>query len=223
MAKLIFRYINGKLRPLFVKEEYTEKSTNATMNEKIRGNQKEEFTDSKGNKHTFKKVNGKEFKKALDKAKSQIELEKAWRVDNTSHTEDDYNNMKCYTTENGSTIAITEDGDIISVASTKRGEGRSLIEFAVNHGGVKLDSYDGNYGYYTHMGFEPISWTKFNEAYAPSDWNKNRDDKEPIIFFKYTGKEVTTDKKDFYKSTKDFKEYDDAMNERDKHIKRGDI
>lgn len=220
--KLIFRWKNGKLRPMFVQEEYTNKTTSEYMNEKIRKNQNEEFTDSKGNKHTFKKVNGKDFKKALDEAKAKLPPEKAWRVDNTSHTIEEYDNMKCYTTENGSTVAITNDGDIISVASTKKGEGRSLMEFAVNHKGVKLDSYDGNYEYYTHMGFKPISWTKFNEIHAPSDWNKNRDDKEPIIFFKYVGKEVTISKDDFYNSTKDFKEYDDAMKERDKHIKRGD-
>jgi len=98
-----------------------------------------------------------------------------------------------FVTEKGSVFAVTHDGDIVSVC-TNKGNGkessaRLFLEYAVKHGGTKLDSFDGNYGFYRHCGFEPISWCKFDESEAPSNWDKNRDKEEPVIFFKYTGKE----------------------------------
>lgn len=183
---------------------------------------KEEFTDSKGNKHEFEETDAEDFKKALDEAKETQPAEKKWRVDNTSHTAKDYEKDKTFKTKNGSTVAITPDGDIISVCSKAgvKGEGRAMLEFAVKHGGTKLDSYDGNFEVYTHLGFEPISWTPFNEEYAPSDWNSERDAKEPVIFFKYVGKEVKITKEEFYKKVKPDTDYDEAMIKRDKQIKR---
>lgn len=183
------------------------------------------FKDSKGNKTKFIKTKPKDFIKNLKDAKESQPENKKWRVDDYSHTEEEYKNMKTYTTEKGSTIAITKDGDIVSVCSKinsdgSKDSGRALMEFAVKNGGIKLDSYDGNYYFYTKMGFEPVSWVKFDKEYAPSDWKMGRDLEEPIIFFKYTGKQNSLTLEDFYEKIKASPDYDTAMKVRDRELKR---
>lgn len=182
------------------------------------------FTDSKGNKITVQKRSGTEFQKDLKQAKASQPDKMKWRVDDTSHSAADYNKMKCYKTSNGSTIAITNDGDIVSVCSKINENGnkdsaRALMEYAVSKGGKKLDSFDGNFDFYTKMGFEPVSWTKFDTKYAPDGWKSSRDRKEPVVFFKYTGKTNSIDAETFYKNVKASKDYDTAQSIRDKEIK----
>ena len=129
--------------------------------------------------------------------------------------------MQCYTTKNGSTVAITKDGDIVSVCSNYgKDKGRTLLEYAIKSGGTKLDSFDGNWEVYTHCGFEPVSWCKFEEKYAPSGWKKERDNPEPIVFFKYSGKNehIKISKKEFYSKIKISKDYDEAMEKRNKEV-----
>ena len=187
-----------------------------------KGSKTEKFTDSKGNIIEIRSANPKEFKKALDEAKKSRPKDDAWRVDNTSHTELDYSKDKLFVTKNGSTVAITSDGDIISVCSNIKGKKdstRALMEYAVKNGGTKLDSYDGNFGFYTHIGFEPVSYCKFDINYAPNDWRKGIDSQEPIVFFKYKGNVVPITKESFYKKTKMSKDYDTAMKKRDKEVK----
>ena len=74
----------------------------------------------------------------------------------------------------GSTVAITPDGDIVALCRNENDSlrGKQLIKFAVKNGGVKLDSFSGNHKFYTRNGFEPESWTSFNEKYTPSNGNK---------------------------------------------------
>lgn len=68
--------------------------------------------------------------------------------------------------------------------------GHELLEEAVKAGGKKLDSFDGNFAFYLRNGFEPVSWTFFDENYTPKGWMKGRDRPEPVVFFKYTGKKI---------------------------------
>lgn len=104
-----------------------------------------------------------------------------------------FDNCRMFITKNGSIIAIRDDGDIISVCANNSGNVKdcssSLLKFATTKGGTKLDSFAGNYEFYRHCGFEPVSHVKFNEEYAPSNWVKGRDDSEHVIFFKYTGRQ----------------------------------
>ena len=131
-----------------------------------------------------------------------------------------------FKTKNGSTIAITPDGDIISVCANplkgKRDSGKALLEFAVEHGGTKLDSFDGNFKFYQKCGFEPISRCKFNEDIniRPDDWRPKKDKPEDVVFFKYTGKNNT------YKTIEEFRnsidasmDYDEAWEIREKVMK----
>lgn len=186
----------------------------------------EVFKDSQGGRMEVKQSEPKEFKKALDAAKATHKKEDAWRVDNYSHTEADYKQDALFVTKKGSTIAITKDGDIISVCARRTGNrdnddrGRSVMEYAVKHGGKKLDSYSGNHGFYVKCGFEPVSYCKFDEKYAPPGWRKGVDVAEPIIFYKYTGKTTTSSNyKEALKNIKMSKDYAEAQAKRDKEVK----
>ena len=137
-------------------------------------------------------IESEKFRKALQKAKASQDDDKAWRVD--VHDSGDYHKDRLYTTDGGSTIAITPDGDIISVCKNindKAIKGTQLLEKAVEMGGVKLDSYEGNHKFYIKCGFEPVSWCEWNPKFAPDDWNAERDKPEPIIFYRYVGHPVT--------------------------------
>jgi hypothetical protein len=163
----------------------------------------------------------KRFKSALEKAKSTVSKDSAWRVD-AGHNSIDYLNDRIYTNSKGSTVAVTQDGDIISVCRAKDDsiKGWRLLQEAVKNGGKKLDSYDGNWNFYVNNGFEPISYVEFDENYAPNDWEKGTHDKEKIVFFKYVGKGnvKNTDKEDFYKKVKPASSYDEAMKKRDSEV-----
>ncbi|MCR5165596.1 MAG: hypothetical protein K6C13_00025 [Oscillospiraceae bacterium] len=182
-------------------------------------------TDKAGKEYEVKynSLSEDAFKKDFDEAKNTVSADKAWRVDDT-YTADDYKRMKCkcFVTEGGSCVAVKPDGDIISVCknfnSTVQETGSDLIKIAVANGGTKLDSFSGNYGFYAKCGFEPVSWTPFDENYAPKGWRKGIDDPEDVIFFKYVGKPVDHSKaalSKFLQNTPSSKSYDDAEAERD--------
>jgi hypothetical protein len=166
----------------------------------------------------------KEFVDALSQAKDIINPENAWRVSSPAAKEfdEEHPNAKKYVTKGGSTIAITPDGDIVGVCK-KPGDtvnGSDMLAFAVKNGGKKLDAFSKLWRFYSKNGFEPVSWTPFDEQYAPSGWDAQRDEKEPVIFWKYTGKYTA------YKSSDEFlnnvapsKSYDDAKRKRDAEVK----
>lgn len=212
---------SGKFKGANIKDKNSGNNNNNSKNKNnYKNDDKEEFEDSKGNKSTFNKVDGKTYKKALDEAKEKQPEDKAWRVDNTSHSEEDYNGMKTFVTDNGGTVAVTKDGDIVSVCGAGGDRGRTLLEYAVKNGGTKLDSYEGNFEVYTHCGFEPVSWCEFNEEYAPKDWRKGKDNPEPVVFFKYVGGKVEITREKFYSKVKASKDYDEAMNIRNRMVKK---
>lgn len=92
-----------------------------------------------------------------------------------------------------STLAITPDGDIISVCRNRNDlyTGKDLLKIAISKGGRKLDAY-GKFNFYTKNGFRPISWTPFNEEYAPYDWNQSFGDNHHIIFYVYDPNYIST-------------------------------
>ena len=183
---------------------------------------------------TFKTATEDKFIKTLTEAKASCQESVRWRVD--VHEKGDYEKHGCklFTSKGGSTVAVTKDGDIISVCANQspnepRGAGSRLLEQAVKNGGVKLDSFSGNHGFYTKNGFEPTSWTPFNKEYAPNGWKEGRDKEEPVIFYRYVGKDNVKfggqDGLDRFLSTVKAYEgddgYDKAMAYRDSQIKGG--
>lgn len=142
----------------------------------------------------FGGASASEFADAVSDAKSTVDPDKAWRV--TAHTEEeinaDYPGAALHITSGGSTVAVTADGDIISVCGNKSdsAKGKDLMRLAVENGGVKLDSYSGNHGFYLNCGFEPVSWCAWDDQYAPDGWDSSRDSREDIVFYKYTGSQT---------------------------------
>ena len=175
---------------------------------------------------SFGSADAPSFAKSLKTAYDKMEEtapEKAWRV--TVHTqqelEEEYPGAKLHITDGGSTVAVTKDGDIISVCG-KPGDklrGKDLMRLAVENGGKKLDSYSGNHGFYVKCGFEAVSWCEFDEQYAPPGWVKGRDKPEPVIFYKYTGKSnQSRNEQDIFNSIPASADYDAAQAARNQSI-----
>lgn len=173
-----------------------------------------------------KDIKTKEFTDAPTSAKTAVEKERpedAWRVDSPSAEEFDENhpNAKKYITSGGSTFAVTSDGDIVGVCK-KPGDnkrGGDLLKIAVASGGKKLDSYEGNHEFYTRNGFEPVSWCKWDDRFTPPGWKAERDKKEDIIFYKYTGNSTMESAKDFKLRVPASSDYDTAQKQRDKELR----
>lgn len=165
----------------------------------------------------FFSSDSKTFYKTISTAKESNPPETRWRVD--VHNETDYDNDKLYITKGGSCVAVEPNGNIISVCknqSDSNAYGNELIKQAIENGGDRLDAFgEGLYKFYTKNGFEPISYTLFDEEYAPEGWEKDRDDKEPVIFYRYTGKRTTLSYDEFINKTNPSKDYDAAMKIRD--------
>lgn len=168
----------------------------------------------------------KSFKEALDDAKSTIDPRKAWRVDN-EHAVKDYLKDTLITTPYGSTVAVTRDGDIISVAKKAgdKASGSDLLKMAVANGGKKLDSFDGNHAFYAKNGFEAVSRTPFDERYAPTGWDKELDAPEAVVFYKYVGvgKVKNQTMSDVKKNIPSSEDYDTAMKIRDDAMKKNKV
>lgn len=171
------------------------------------------------NDDEFDNTDPQDFIDMLKAAKESQPRDKRWRVD--VHSLEDYKNDKLHTTFGGSCVAITPENDIISVCK-KKGDverGQDLIRKAVENGGDRLDSYDGNHGFYIEQGFEPVSWCKFDKEYAPEGWAEDWGIEEDIIFYRYTGQKNQLSRDEFKASVPPAGSYDEAMNIRDKVIR----
>ena len=175
---------------------------------------------------SFGSADAPSFAKSLKTAYDKMEEtapEKAWHV--TVHSqqelEEEYPGAKLHITDGGSTVAVTKDGDIISVCKNPDDSlrGKDLLKMAVANGGKKLDAYSGIFGFYTKCGFEPVSWCEFDEQYAPLDWVKGRDEPEPVIFYKYTGnKSQFEDANEFFAAVPASADYGAAQETRDSQV-----
>lgn len=170
-----------------------------------------------------------DFYQTLKTTKNAIELDRRWRVD--LHELEDYKNDKLFVTKGGSCIAVEPSGNIISVCQRPGDSvrGYQLLQKAIQEGGDRLDAFGPDlFDFYTNNGFEPVSWTPFNEEYAPDEWKEAKAkgvpvEKEPVIFYKYTGRynrdNNPYDYIEFLRKVKPDADYDTALNRRDKEIK----
>lgn len=166
-----------------------------------------------------------EFHNNIKRAKESNSPEARWRVD--IHDESDYDSDKLFVSDGGSCVAVEPNGNIISVCKNRNDKivsGKDLLKKAIENGGDRLDAFGEDlYSFYTRNGFEPISYTNFNEDYAPEGWKKGRDNTEPIIFYRYTGKQTELSYEDFINNVLPSVDYDTAMSLRDKEIKNEKI
>jgi len=109
-------------------------------------------------------------------------------------TPDELAEARLFRTENGSGFAIKPDGDIVAVFASKSepsGGGYSMLQAAVQAGGRKLDAFDTYLpAIYETAGFRPVARVRWNDEYAPPNWNKadfaSFNDGEPdVILFVY--------------------------------------
>ena len=74
------------------------------------------------------------------------------------------------------TVAIEDDGSIVSVSKTpdskEKGWAKRAVELAIKHGGKKLDCYDTVLpGWYAKAGMQVVARIPFDEKFAPKDWD----------------------------------------------------
>jgi len=114
---------------------------------------------------------------------------------------EEYKNSRLFLTNDGKAgVAITKDGDIISVFSYGEGKNRvaQLLVNAVKDGGVSLDHYDTRLtNIYSQFGFVPVAKVKFDRAEAPKTWDyelyKDYNNGEPdVIAMAYNGGDPNT-------------------------------
>ena len=208
------------------KKAYDSRDTFGNMLRNMPQGAKERVTEirSRTEKPKFGGVKTPEFVDALTDAKATVAKERpqdSWRVSSPSaeEFEQEHPGAVMHVTQGGSTVAVTPDGDIVGLCKKPSDsiKGKDLLKTAVENGGRKLDAFSGLYGFYITNGFEPVSWTPFDEEYAPSDWHAGYK-KEPVIFWKYTGKESSLSLEDFFKNTQSSESYDEAKNKRDKEL-----
>ena len=155
----------------------------------------------------------------------------SWRVD--VHEKEDYDqNTDTFHTPGGSVVAVvktTDDwhtkGDIISacVKPHSNEKGSDILKIAIANGGNRLDSFEGNHDFYTKNGFEPVSWCKWDDEFAPDEWKalnkgfrpgisdgKLSVPREDVIFYRYTGKSSNESAEDFKKRVAPSKDYGEA-------------
>lgn len=133
----------------------------------------------------IREVGYDEFSMSLKLAKSTIQPEYAWRV--STYEKEHYAEIsaRCYVTEKGSTVAISGDGDIISLCRHSKDtdfRGKDLLAFAKDNGGYKLDCYSGLADFYERNGFHLVDRWAWDPQYAPSDW-KPIFGEEDVLFY----------------------------------------
>ena len=162
-----------------------EREISRTQEESDELNSKESDTDT-----NFNKAEPKDFVKSLHSAKASRPIVDKWRVDEHTAEEIVERGGKCFVSKGGSTVVVDKDGDIISVCKAmgdRSIHGSDLLQIAVKAGGVKLDSFYGNNGFYCANGFQPVCYTPFNEKYAPDGWRESGCGQEPVVFYRYVG------------------------------------
>jgi len=168
----------------------------------------------------FNSPTQKDFTSIASVAKASNLPGDRWRV--SAHDEEFYDHCRMYVTDGGSTVAVEPNGNILSVcrnSSDPNATGSDLVKKAVSEGGDRLDAFGPRlYTFYTKNGFEPVSYVEFNESQAPSDWVEGRDQKEPIVFYKYTGQRTKMSYEDFLGSKPPSFNYETAKSDRDKEM-----
>ena len=116
------------------------------------------------------------------------------------HSAEEYSKMTCLTSKNGF-VAVEKSGNINSVLRDESVNEytkpflKGLMANAMVHGGNKLDCFaithkdiNGNVkdaglaDMYAKLGFIPVCRDKFNEGFAPDNWDYEKNGKPDIVF-----------------------------------------
>lgn len=108
----------------------------------------------------------------------------------TPYSAKEYRDMgaKTFVSESGkSGYALRPDGDIISVFSSPDvKEGSYALMSAIANGGSKLDCFDGFLAqdFYPRFGFEEYDRWKWDDQYAPEEWDYEEFDRPDVVFMR---------------------------------------
>jgi len=129
----------------------------------------------------FEINNSEAFYNAAQKSKRQAML--------SNYTPEDYENMTTFLLR-GYDIgyAVKKDGDIVSVFNNSGIPkiGDELIKSAVKNKGSKLDHFDGYLSdFYGNLGFKETERYKWDDQYAPSDWDYEKYGRPDVVMREY--------------------------------------
>ena len=87
-----------------------------------------------------------------------------------------YENMRLFVTDDGRSGIALNDDEIVSAFSHRDSKypsaAKSMLAVAVQQGGRRLDCFDTALPrIYSEAGFVPVARLKWNDDYAPDDWN----------------------------------------------------
>jgi hypothetical protein len=107
----------------------------------------------------------------------------------TSYTPKQYAEAgsRCYLSKSGASgYAVKPDGDITSVFSAPEAhEGLAAVRSAIQRGGTKLDCFDGKLPkFYARLGFREYDRVKWDDRFAPENWNYQKWGRPDIVFMK---------------------------------------
>lgn len=131
---------------------------------------------------------------------SASKINNKWSASVYVYEADEYANMRLFTTKDGlAGIALKPDGEIVSLYSHGEGKNRAmqLMQVAINEGGLRCDCFNTILPIaYSKMRFKPIARTKWNNEYAPQDWdketyNKYQEGEPDVVFMAYTGERIS--------------------------------
>jgi 2'-5' RNA ligase len=141
---------------------------------------------------TFVELNGTDtavFHDAVGKGKDRKFGSSVTQYDSPA----DYEGYRMFLSEDGgSGFAVSPDGDIVSAFSNGQGlnsgAGDAILQLAIQQGGTRLDAFDTVLpSIYSRAGFKATGRTKFNDEFAPADWNydeyKAFNDGRPDVVF----------------------------------------
>jgi hypothetical protein len=140
-----------------------------------------------------------QFYKAISKAKAEHKYGASVYV----YPEDEYRGMRLFISPDGKTgAALKANGDIVSGFNTAKRPGVSsvgpFLVTAIENGGTKLDCFNTVLpDLYADYGFVAVARTKWDDSFAPADWNKETfkdfNGGEPdVVFMVYAGGDRAT-------------------------------
>ncbi|HLX53526.1 MAG TPA: hypothetical protein VKR58_06280 [Aquella sp.] len=138
----------------------------------------------------FNQVTPEQFHKAITAAKRLLKYGAAVHI----YSLEEYAEMQLYLTIDNCIGYALKNGDIVSVFKhpiTKVKASDLVLPHAIENGGNHLDCFDcGLPEIYKKFGFREVSRFKWDDKYAPEDWNKETFTKynngEPdVVFMSY--------------------------------------
>jgi len=207
-----------------------------SLDNKILSGIKKAFPNFKGAQKIYEITNGDAYRKLMvESLKDNI-----FAASVTVHSPEDFNGMRMFVTEDGSTgITLTKEGFLGGAFSMGERPNNlaQLIVLGIKEGATTAECFDTILpDYYTSFGFKAVSRIPFNDelkpmvanGYAVKDWDyetykKYNDGRPDLVFFVYDGGDRNTiedriGKFDLYKTyekenTKEFTkdEYEEAQ------------